>query len=373
MGNIKFLQGNEAIALGALKAGCDFFAGYPITPSSEVATTMSIELPKIHGKFIQMEDEIASLAACIGASFAGKKTMTATSGPGISLMTEGIGVAIMTEAPVVIINAQRGGPSTGQATKVGQGDVMQARWGSHGGYPIIAISPSTVEECYIYTIHAFNFAERYRIPVFVLSDEVVSHMKENIDFTSVSLPTIINRKRHNSNDEFLTYNTSDPRGVPPMVDFGGKHLTRVSTTTHDKRGWATKNQNDINFLHRRLYNKIMSNREDIVMYETDIDVEAKTLVVGFGCSFRSSKQAIIEARKTGKKVSLFRPIILWPFPDKELKEILRGIKRIVVPEISWGQISEEIKKLVNGNIEIVKVNHVDGTMITPEEIIEKVL
>ena len=366
----KFLSGNEAVVEGALIAGCRFYAGYPITPSSEIAGHISVRLPQIGGKFIQMEDEIGSLAACIGASLTGVKVMTATSGPGLSLMLENVGMAIMAEVPCVIVDVQRGGPSTGLATKVGQGDVLQVRWGSHGGYPVIALAPSTVTETIELTIEAFNLAEKYRGPVFLMTDKVVGQMREDVDLEAFGNHPIINRKTAPPDGEFLPYRAESTTDIPPMSPYGGPHIVRASSTTHNQTGRPTSDIDQITFKNSRLYSKIQSNADQIHRSELDRQPKAEKLVVSFGISARSGHQAVIEARADGHKINFLKLLTLWPFPDEAVRKAAKGVKKVVVPELNWGQVALEVERVLGPEIRVVRVNKTDGTIIHPEEIIK---
>ena len=364
----KFLSGNEAVVEGSLMAGLGFYAGYPITPSSEIASHLSMRLPKIGGKFIQMEDEIGSLAACIGASLCGMKVMTATSGPGLSLMLENVGMAIMAEVPCVIVDVQRGGPSTGLATKVGQGDVQQVRWGSHGGYPVIALAPSTVSETVQLTIEAFNLAEKFRVPVFLMTDKVIGHMREDVDLDAFKDYPILNRKTAPANDEFLPYRAASLTEVPAMSPYGGPHLVRASSTTHDEQGRPTSDTIKITAKNERLHRKIMDRSAEICIWRADLQPGADTLIVSFGISARSGQQAAVEARQAGKKVSFLKLLTLWPFPDDAVRAAAKGVRKVIVPELNWGQVAVEVERVLGPQIEVVRVNKTDGTVIWPEEI-----
>ncbi|TKJ40023.1 2-oxoglutarate synthase subunit alpha [candidate division LCP-89 bacterium B3_LCP] len=366
----KFISGNEAVVEGALIAGCRFFGGYPITPSSEIAGHLSTRLPQIGGKYIQMEDEIGSLAACIGASLCGEKVMTATSGPGLSLMLENVGMAIMAEVPCVIVDVQRGGPSTGLATKVGQGDVFQVRWGSHGGYPVIALAPSTIAETVEMTIEAFNLAEKYRVPVFLMTDKVIGHMREDVDLESFAGYPIINRKVAPPDGEFLPYRAENLTDVPPMSPYGGLHVVRASSTTHDQRGVPTPDPEKITFKNSRLYHKIQDKAGEICRWEADLMPGADSLVVSFGISARSGKQAVVEARASGMKVNFLKILTLWPFPEEAISEAARGVNKVVVPELNWGQVALEVERVLGADVNVIRVNKTDGTIICPEEIIQ---
>ncbi|MEO0102166.1 MAG: 2-oxoacid:acceptor oxidoreductase subunit alpha [candidate division WOR-3 bacterium] len=359
-----FLSGNIACAEGALAAGCRFYAGYPITPSSEIMEHMAKRLPEVGGVFIQMEDEIGSISACIGASWAGAKAMTATSGPGFSLMLEGIGYALMTETPCVIVDVQRQGPATGQATRPGQGDIMQARWGAHGDYRIIALSPWSVQEMYDLTISAFNLSEKYRVPVILLSDEVVAHLKE-----SILIPEeikLFDRKK----DKGLPPFGNDL--VPPMPTFGEEANLLVTGSTHNEWGIRKVQDPDVSEkLVVRLCEKIEKNKKEIVRFETFFTDDCEICLISFGITARSAAYAVSLLRQEGIKAGLFRPITIWPFPEEDLKEITTSAKKILVCEMNRGQIIEEVKKILC-NKEVFGLFKTRGEAIYPWEIIEKI-
>ncbi|MCS7280976.1 MAG: 2-oxoacid:acceptor oxidoreductase subunit alpha [Desulfobacterota bacterium] len=365
------LQGNEAIAEGAIRAGCRFFAGYPITPATEIAEVLSVRLPQVGGTFIQMEDEIASIAAVIGASLCGVKAMTATSGPGFSLMQENIGFAIMAEIPCVIVNCMRAGPSTGLPTSPAQGDVMQARWGTHGDHPIIVLCPSTVKECYRLTITAFNFSERYRIPVILLVDEVVAHMRENICLDDEKIE-IVNRVKPSVPPEWYIPYEDTPSGVPPMANFGEGYRYHVTGLTHDVRGFPTNRPEEVDPFIRRLFRKISQNFNDVQIGESFLTEDADLTIVAYGCVARSAKRACVEARERGMKVGLLKLNTLWPFMRTEVEKVLSRSKIVLVPEMNMGQISREVKRVNRGTSKIFTINKVDGTPITPDEILLKI-
>lgn len=369
---IRFAMGNEAIAEGAIAAGARFYAGYPITPSSEVAEISSNRLPQVGGIFVQMEDEIGSMAAIIGASAAGMKSYTATSGPGISLMQENLGVAIMSEAPCVIINVQRSGPSTGLATKPGQGDLMQARWGTHGDHSIIALSPSSVQECYDLTIAAFNYAEKYRTPVYLLADEVIGHMREQ--YVLHGGKEIINRKKPPADapdGDFALFDFEKyDDHIAPMPAYGGRHIFRMNGSGHDAYGFAnSKPANASKFVHHYT-DKIEKNRDDIVLTESFNMEDADYAIISFGCSVRPAMAAMRIARSKGIKAGVLKIMTIWPFADKEVKAVLSKVKGAVVPEMNLGQLRGEIERYNDKKIPIVGVNKVDSEIITPYEIIE---
>jgi len=371
--NIHMWQGNVACAEGAIAAGCRFFAGYPITPSTEIAEVLSQKLPAIGGNFIQMEDEIAAIGAVIGASLGGVKALTATSGPGFSLKQENIGFAIMAEVPCVIVNVQRGGPSTGLPTHSAQGDVMQARWGTHGDHPIIVLSPSSVRETYDMTIRAFNLAEKYRIPVILLSDEIVGHLTEKITIPDPASIEIIDRKKPGVPPEkYLPYEI-DQTDIPAMANFGEGYRYHVTGLVHDETGFPTNNPEKINAQLERLNRKIQRNRDDIVQVETFETEDMDVLVIAFGSTARSARRAVINARESGLKAGLLRMKTIWPFPDKEIEKIYKSVKKIVVPEMNLGQIAHEVEWVTRREKPVVRVNKINGEPITPSEIYEAII
>lgn len=365
MANKKLVQGNEACVEGALKAGIRFFAGYPITPSTEVAEKMAERLPLLGGAFLQMEDEIASIAAIIGASIAGTKSMTATSGPGFSLMQENLGYASMTEVPVVVVNVTRGGPSTGTPTKASQGDFMQARWGSHGDHPVIVLAPSSVQEVYDLTISAVNLSEKYMVPVVLLYDEVVGHMREGIVLKAPE--EIINRRKPSVEpEEYLPYATSD--GIPDLAPFGTGYRYHITGLSHDETGFPTNDPEIIEGLLKRLIGKIEDNKEDIIQYKTfEID-DAEVVVLAYGSPVRTARQVQKQARARGEKVGLIQLQTLWPFPHELLQEVYAKTKAsFVIPELSLGQLADEVSKSVPMS-KIIRVNRNDGTLIPPAQL-----
>lgn len=374
MGKVVFWQGNQAAAYGALKAGCRFYAGYPITPSSEIAETMARELPKVNGVFIQMEDEIASAAAIIGASLAGVKSMTATSGPGFSLMQEALGYAVMTETPCVFVNVMRGGPSTGLPTKPAQGDIMQARWGTHGDHAIIALYPSTVEEVYKYMIEAFNLAEIYRTPVIFLMDETLGHMRESFelpDLKNVEIVDRISEKDLEEEEVFVPYAESEYAEPKPtaLVEMG-KTRFHVSGLVHDESGFPNATYNTAEKLIKRLSNKIKLHIDEISLYEEYLTEDAEVLVIAYGVVARSAKEAVKIARNDKMKVGLFKPITIWPLPVHELRKRLSKVEAVVIPEMNLGQYGREILRLIKPGTKVKFINKVGGELITPEEILD---
>ncbi|MFW9922123.1 MAG: 2-oxoacid:acceptor oxidoreductase subunit alpha [Candidatus Thorarchaeota archaeon] len=367
-----YISGNEAIAEGCVAAGCRFFGGYPITPSSEIAETMAFRLPQVGGTFIQMEDEIASIAAILGASWAGKKSMTATSGPGISLMMENIGLGAMTETPIVIINVQRGGPSTGLPTLVGQGDMLQARWGSHGDYEIIALSPNSVQEAFDLSIEAFNLAEEYRCPVIMLTDESICHMMEKLVAPPMSKLKIKDRKKpKGSAKNYLSYKPDEDM-IPPMAVAGEGYNVFVTGLTHNEKGYPVIDAATQEKLVKRLCDKILLNEEKIRKTEQYLTEDAKILVISFGITSRSAKGAVNLARKNGIKAGLLRLITIWPFPTKLIEELSKKVDAIIVAEINNGQMIKEVKEAVRRDIPIILSSKLGGSVHTPVEILKKI-
>jgi len=360
-----YFSGNEAITEGAVAAGCGYYAGYPITPATEILETISVRFRETGAVSIQMEDEIASICSCIGASWAGAKAMTATSGPGFSLMQEGIGYAVMTETPVVIVDAQRAGPSTGQATRVGSGDIMQARWGTHGAMPIIALSPWSVQELYDQTINAFNLAEKYRVPVFLMAEEATAHLRERIDIAGEI--KLFDRKKKPG---VAAFGTEESDGVPPMPIFGEREKLLVTGSTHDAYG-IRKTDDPLaqEKLIGRLNNKIVNKREEIIEYEEYHLKDADIAIVCYGFTARSSLFAIERLRKEGKKVGMLRLKTLWPFADRVISNVGSRVNRIFVPEMNMGQVVGEVVKYAS--CEVVPYNQVNGEVIQPNTITER--
>lgn len=367
------LQGNEAVVEGALAAGCRFFAGYPITPATEISEVMSSRLPALGGTFIQMEDEIAGLGAVIGASLAGVKSMTATSGPGFSLMQENLGFACVAEVPCVIVNVMRGGPSTGLPTNVSQGDVMQARWGTHGDHPIIVLAVSTTRDCFELTLKAFNLSERYRTPVIVLSDEIVAHTREKICIPPQEKVEIVDRIRPNMPPEWYIPYEDNSRGVPPMGIFGDGYRYHVTGLVHDTHGFPTQRPDEIEPFMNRLFRKINQYFFDIQMVDEESTEDAEILVIAYGSVARSARRAVREARQRGIKVGLLRLVTLWPFPRQAVEPLLRKVRTVLVPELNMGQMSREVKRVNQGTARIETLNRIDGGLITPDEILFRLL
>lgn len=358
---MKLIQGNEACALGALKAGCNFFAGYPITPASEIMEWMARELPKRKGTFIQMEDEIGSLAAVIGASWSGAKTMTATSGPGFSLMQEHVGYAAMTETPCVIVNSQRAGPSTGLPTLPSQGDVMQARWGTHGDHPVIALTASSVRSTYEATIHAFNMSETYRVPVVLLLDAVISHLRENVELPEMQ---VTDRLKPESTTGFR------PFGSRSFLPFGTGPRLLVTGLGHDERGYPeTSDGKRPEALLKKSFDRIQQNLDDIIKYNGHYLDDAQWLIVSYGITSRAAKAAVDEMRSDGVAVGMLDLLTLWPFPESLIRNIAGRVDGILVPELNLGQMVMPLRAAVEGTAPVQPLNRSDGKLFKPNEII----
>jgi 2-oxoglutarate/2-oxoacid ferredoxin oxidoreductase subunit alpha len=370
---VRLMQGNEACVEGALAAGMKFYGGYPITPSTEIAEFSAQRLPLVGGKFIQMEDEIAGLAVVIGAALTGVKAMTATSGPGFSLKQENIGYACIAEIPCVIVNVQRSGPSTGLPTAPAQGDIMQAKWGTHGDRPVIALSPSSVKETFDLTVKCFNLAEKYRTPVFLMLDEVIGHMREKIEIPDASEIEIINRKLPSGpKEEYVPYKYESDCSVPEMAPFGEGYRYHVTGLVHDESGFPSNKSEDADKLIRRINNKVTANADDIIMYE-EIDTEdADVLIVAYGCTARSAQRTLKMAREQGLKVGLFRPISIWPFPESQMAKLAQRVSRIIVPELNLGQLVIEVDRICSKFTKVESLNKVNGEIITPSEILAKI-
>ncbi len=363
-----FITGDEACAEGAITAGCRFFAGYPITPATEIAERMARRLPRIGGVYIQMEDEIASMNAILGASWAGMKSMTATSGPGFSLMMENLGLGVMLETPCVLVNIQRAGPSTGLPTLVGQGDMMQARWGSHGVYEIIALSPSSPQEIFDLTIEAFNLSEKYRVPVLVMADETVGHMSEKVTMRLVKPEELVERRRPTvPPGEYLPY-LPDADLVPPMAMAGEGYRFHVTGLTHDERGYPIMTAEVHQRLVRRLADKVRVNRADIIrLEETGID-DADVVVCAYGITARVARRAVQMARAEGIRAGMLRLITIWPFAEDRIRELARQARAFVVPEINYGQMVLEVERCAAGRKTLL-VPHMGGGMHLPQDIL----
>ncbi|WP_018123157.1 2-oxoacid:acceptor oxidoreductase subunit alpha [Desulfovibrio oxyclinae] len=369
-----FALGNEAVVEGALIAGCSFFGGYPITPSSEIMEIMASRLPGTEdGAFIQLEDEIASMGAVIGASLAGRKAMTATSGPGFSLMQEHLGYACMAETPCVLVNVMRGGPSTGLPTSPAQGDVMQARWGTHGDHPIIVLSASDVQECLEMTIRAFNMAEKYRTPVVLLIDEITAHTREKIEVPENGDYEILNRVVPSMPPEWYKPYEETVRGVPPMPPIGSGYRFHVTGLTHDRNGFPTSRPDEVNELVQRMHRKIDQFFYDIQITEETTTEDAEVVVVAYGSVARSAEYAVQQARESGVKAGLLKLKTLFPYPRRATEKLLARARTLVVPEMNMGQISREVKRVNMGRASVRTVNRVDGQIITPSEILKVIM
>jgi len=369
---VHFMLGDHACAEGALAAGLDFFGGYPITPSTEIAEHIAVRLPDVGGRFVQMEDELASMAAIIGASAAGARTLTATSGPGFSLMMENIGLAAMMELPCVVANVQRASPSTGLPTMVGQSDILQARWGSHGDYGIIAYCPDSPQECFDLTVRAFNAADQYRVPVFIMMDEVVGHMTERVVIPPADELPVFERKgpKFPPGEQIFYSYAPDEDLVPPIAHAGDGYKVHMTGLTHDERGYPALNAVAHDKLVNRLVDKIRLNAADIEMYEEIDTDDADTVVVSFGCTARSAIQAVKEARQEGIKCGMIRLVTIWPFPETRIRDLIEAgnVKRFIVPEVNLGQLRREVERLTH--LPVLRLNHAGGAMPTPNEILE---
>jgi len=369
-----FMQGDIACAEGAICAGCRFFGGYPITPATEVAQRMSERLPLVDGVYIQMEDELASMNAVLGASWAGVKAMTATSGPGFSLMMENLGLGIMMETPCVLVNVQRGGPSTGLPTLVSQGDMMQAQWGSHGDYVIIALAPSSPQELFDLTIRAFNLAEIYRTPVLVMTDAEVGHMTEKVIIPPPDeIKTLSRRKPDVSPEEYQPYRVAPGEWVSPMAVAGDGYRIHTTGLTHDERGYPATGDDQAQWLLvQRLIDKIEKNKQDIVMVEEEGLDDAEVAIVSYGIAARTAIWPIQMARQEGIRVGLLRLVTVWPFPDEQIRELVNQVKAIVVPEINMGQIVHEVERCAGGQAEVILVPHPGGGIHDPQKVLNAI-
>lgn len=367
-----FMNGDHACCEGALAAGCRFFAGYPITPATEVAERMSRRLPELGGIYIQMEDELASMAAILGASWGGVKAMTSTSGPGFSLMMENIGLGICTETPCVVCNVQRAGPSTGLPTLVAQGDMMQARWGSHGHYEIIALSPSSPQEMFDFTIRAFNLSEQYRLPVIILADEVVGHMNERVVIPPAEEIEVVKRRKPTvPPGEYRPYQP-DADGVAPMAGCGEGYRIHVTGLTHDERGYPGMNAATQEQMMERLIRKIRANRDSIIRTENVFLDDAEVVVVAYGISARSARHAVQEARAKGIRAGLIKLETVWPFPEELIRSVASRVRALVMPEINAGQMVLEMERCAGGACPVRLVAHHGGALIPPTKVLDAV-
>ena len=358
-----YFSGNEASAEGAIAAGCRFYAGYPITPSSELMERMAVRLREAGGAFIQMEDEIASISAVIGASWAGAKAMTATSGPGFSLMQESIGYAAFTETPCVVIDVQRAGPCTGQATRVGSGDIMQAKWGSHGDYQVIALSPWSVQEMYDLTLRAFNLSERYRVPTLIMADEAVGHLRENMVVKEKM--EVWDRKKGKG---LAPFGTEDEDGIPPMPSFGEGERLAVTGSTHDPYGFRKTDDPEVQSrLVSRINKKISNHRSEIIETEDYFLDDSEFVLIAYGFTSRTSLYVVKSLRKEGMKIGLLRVKTLWPFPEEAVEKVGRRARKVIVPEMNLGQMAGEVRKFCRGDV--IPLHQTDGEVIRPETIL----
>jgi 2-oxoglutarate ferredoxin oxidoreductase subunit alpha len=370
----EFTDGSSAIVRGALAAGCTFFAGYPITPASPILMAMMREVPKVGGVAIQAEDEIASIGMCIGAALSGARALTATSGPGISLYSENIGLAIMGEVPLVIVDVQRLGPATGGATSVGQGDVQFVRWGTGGGYPIIALAPSSIPECYSLTMQAFDLAERFRCPVFLLTDKELNMTMNTVDLDRYQEVPVRERKTYGADngggaEVFAPYRYDAPGDVPPMAHFGQDVILRFTGSTHDERAFITKHPPTVDALNRHLAAKIEEHRDEIELVTADMEPGARTLLISYGVTARAMREALQRARYRRLKVSALTIHSLWPVPEAAIQAALRGVERVIVAELNLGQYRREIEHIAQGQ-EVIGLNRVDGELISPDQFLE---
>lgn len=368
----RLLQGNQACSQAAIDAGVRFYAGYPITPSTEIAEFMAEELPKVGGKFIQMEDEIGGMGAVLGAALTGLKTITATSGPGFSLKQENIGFAAMTEIPCVIVNVQRMGPSTGGPTAPAQGDVMQARWGTHGDHPVITLSPASVLESYELTVKAVNFAEKFRVPVILLLDEVIGHMREKVVLPDINELEIVTRKKPDVPPaEYKPYQTDETK-IPAMADFGSGYRWHVTGLCHDESGAPTGKSAIIEKQLNRLFTKLDAYYDELTLYKTFMTEDAEHLIITFGCTTRSAAEAVETLRTQGVKAGLLQLQTVWPFPEATVELLCRDKEAVYVPELNWGQIRGEVQKVIRDKERLIGINKINGELITPQEITIKV-
>jgi len=366
----RLMQGNQAIAEGAIYAGARFYAGYPITPSSEIADECAMRMPRLGGMFMQMEDEMASIAAVIGASLAGAKAFTATSGPGFSLMQENLGLAVMGEIPCVVVNVQRAGPSTGLATKPAQSDIMQVRWGRHGDQSVIALCPASVRECFTLTVQAFNFAERFRLPVILMPDEIVGHMRENVALPLPGELEIVERKAPSGTPAAYLPFKPDDDGIAPLAAYGGDYVFHVTSSMHGTDGYSNNDPANAAWRVRQLHEKIDRHRGEIVLTQSYYTEDMDVLIVTLGATTRAARAAALEARAQGIKAGVLQLQTVWPFPDTEVAALGNRARMVVVPEMNYsGQVAGEVKKALGSGADIRRVNKYNGTIITPQDIL----
>ncbi len=371
---MRLMQGNQAIAEGAIYAGARFYAGYPITPSSEIADECATRLPKLGGTYIQMEDEMASIAAVIGASLAGAKALTATSGPGFSLMQENLGLAVMGEVPCVVVDVQRAGPSTGLATKPAQSDIMQVRWGRHGDQAVIALCPATVRECFTLTVQAFNFAERFRLPVILMPDEIVGHMRENVALPLPGEIELIERKAPSGAPAAYLPFKPDEDGIAPLAAYGGEYVFHVTSSMHGTDGYSNNDPVNAAWRVRQLHEKIERHRDEIVLTQSWYTEDMEVLIVTLGATTRAGRSAALEARAKGIKAGVLQLQTVWPFPDREVAALGKAVRMVVVPEMNYsGQVAGEVQKALGAGADLRRVNKYNGTIITPQDILDAIL
>jgi 2-oxoglutarate/2-oxoacid ferredoxin oxidoreductase subunit alpha len=366
----EFISGAEAIARGSLKAGCNFFAGYPITPATPILLHMLRELPKVGGVGIQAEDEIAAIGFCLGAVMSGARAMTATSGPGISLYSENIGAAIMMELPLVIVDVQRMGPATGGATTGAQGDIQFLRWGTSGGHPLVVLSPTNIADCYTLAQRAFDLAERFRTPVFLACDKDLVSGSFTIESTDYEEFPVSERKLPSPEVEFVPFSFPNPADVPPMPSLGGPHLVRFTTSAHDEFGYLTKDPDAMRRKNQHLEAKINQHVDEIALLDADLQPGAQVLILSYGICAQSARQAAQLLRARGKQVSVLTVHSLWPVPERQIRDAIEAVSRVVIAEMNQGQYQREIERLVSDGQEVVGVNRMDGGLISPLEILE---
>jgi 2-oxoglutarate ferredoxin oxidoreductase subunit alpha len=367
-----FMQGNEAVAEGAIYAGARFYAGYPITPSSEIAEICSQRLLEVGGIYMQMEDELASMAAITGASLAGKKSLTATSGPGFSLMQENLGMAQAAEVPCVVVDVQRSGPSTGLATKPAQADIMQARWGRHGDQAIIALAPATVQECFELTVKAFSLSERFRTPVVLMPDEIIGHLRESVLLPAPGELEVVERKRYTGDPKaYLPFKPEDD-DIAPMADYGSRYVFHITSSMHGYEGYSQNDPDNAAWKIGHLSDKIYNSLDEIIETREFFTEEMELLVITSGSTVRAAHEAVRQARSGGMKAGLLQLITLWPFADSKISELAAGVKSILVPEMNLGQMVHEVRRIVGAEMPVHSLAKSSGQGIEPQEILTKI-
>lgn len=369
---LEFIDGNSALVRAAMDSGCDFFAGYPITPATSILLEAVRELPQQGGVAVQAEDEIASIGMCIAAAMAGRKVLTATSGPGMSLYSESIGLAVMGEVPMVIVDTQRMGPATGGATSTADGDVQFARWGTAGGYPVLVLAPSDVQSTYTITRHAFNLSERYRLPVLILSSKEIAQTRQTVDLERDSAMPVINRRPHDQSTPYLPYRIDDPADIPAFSPIGGTHQVRFTTSVHDERGVITAERSTIDAKLRHLDRKIAAAIDELALVDSDIDGEASDLVIAYGAAAMAATDAVEQLRAGGHRVSLLVLYTLWPVPERAIRAAADGHTRVVIPEHNLGQYAREIERVLPAH-DVARINRIDGDLIMPGKIVEELV